>query len=156
MKTQIVQKAFDHLRPGGYFEAQEVLCVPEADDGTLSPDSALVSWVREVAAASDEADRMLCVGPQLRSWLGEVGFEDVREAVYKIPVNGWPRGPALKHIGQMWQRNLVSGLSGFSLGLLNRVRGRTLEDIEVSVLPCFILLISLLMVLGWNSCSWWT
>jgi hypothetical protein len=134
MKTQIIQKAFNNLSPGGYFEAQEVLCIPETDDNTLPPDSAFMKWIYEIKAASDEADRPLCVGPQLKGWLEEVGFEDVHESLYKIPVNGWPRGRALKHIGQMWQRNLMNGLSGFSLGLLHRIRGRTLEDIEVRLL----------------------
>lgn len=135
MKTQIVQKAFDNLLPGGYFEAQEVLCVLDSDDGTLTPDNAWMKWLLQVKDASDEADRLLLVGPELKAWLEEVGFEDVHEAVFKLPVNGWPKDRGLKHIGQMWQRNLLNGLSGFSLGLLHRMRGRTVEDIEVSLPP---------------------
>ncbi|OIW29041.1 S-adenosyl-L-methionine-dependent methyltransferase [Coniochaeta ligniaria NRRL 30616] len=115
---------------GGYFECQEVLCLPSTDDDTLPASSALLKWMADLKAASDEADRVLYLGPLLRQWLEEVGFQDVREVVYKIPVNGWPRGRALKQVGQMWQRNLVNGLSGFSLGLLGRVRGRSVEDIE--------------------------
>lgn len=65
---------------------------------------------------------------------GGVGFEDVHESVFKLPMNGWPRDRGLKHIGQMWQRNLLNGLSGFCLGLLHRIRGRTVENIEVSSL----------------------
>jgi hypothetical protein len=67
---------------------------------------------------------------------GGVGFEDVHESVFKLPMNGWPRDRGLKHIGQMWQRNLLNGLSGFCLGLLHRIRGRTVENIEVSSLLC--------------------
>ena len=149
MRTQIVQRAYDNLLPGGHFEAQELLCLPQCDDGTLpcrggggDGSSALARWMGEVKAASDAADRRLFVGPELKGWLEAVGFEDVREAVYRIPVNGWPRGGALKHVGQMWQRNLLAGLSGFSLGLLNRVGGRTVEDIEVSLFDMLAWLVS--------------
>jgi len=138
MKTQIIQKAFDNLTPGGFFEAQEALCVPDCDDGTLPPDSAWMTWIREVGAASDEADRQLCVGPELKRWMEEVGFEDVHESVFKLPMNGWPKEPRLKHIGELWQRNLLNGLSGFSLALLHRINGRTMEDIEVSVPLCLL------------------
>ncbi|KAB5539457.1 S-adenosyl-L-methionine-dependent methyltransferase [Coniochaeta sp. 2T2.1] len=131
---QIIRKAFDNLLPGGYFEAQEVLCVPDCDDGTLDPQrSAWMRWVREVQAASDEADRVLCVGPDLKRWMEEAGFVDVEERVFRLPMNGWPQNGDLKHIGQLWQRNLLNGLSGFSLGLLSRVRGREREDIELQL-----------------------
>lgn len=136
MKTQIIRKAFDNLQPGGYFEAQELLCLPECDDGTLRADSALLKWVMEMKSASEEADRMLFLGDQLKTWLEEVGFVDVHETVIRIPVGGWPSGRAMKQLGQMWLRNVLSGLSGFSLGLLHRVRRRTVEDIEVS--SCFL------------------
>jgi hypothetical protein len=138
MKTQIIQKAFDNLLPGGYFEAQEGLCMPACDDDTLTPNSAWMRWIREVNAASERADRQLVLGPELKRWMEEVGFEDVRECVFKLPMNGWPREPQLKHIGELWQRNLLSGLSGFSLGLLHRIKGRTMADIEVSHCYCHI------------------
>jgi hypothetical protein len=133
MKTDIIQKAYDNLAPGGWFEAQEVFVQLSCDDGTLPPDSAFVNWIRETVEASTEADRTLLVGDRLRGWFEEVGFVDVHETVFKLPVNGWPRGRAQKHIGQMWQRNILNGLSGFTLGLLHRVKNRTVEDIEVSV-----------------------
>lgn len=131
MKTQIIQQAYDNLEPGGWFEAQEVFVHPFSDDGTLSHNCALAEWVADIARASEAADRSFVIGDQMRTWMLEAGFEDVHEMVYRIPMNGWPKGRALKQIGMMWQRNLLNGLGGFSLGLLNRFGGRTVEDIEV-------------------------
>jgi hypothetical protein len=135
MKRQIIQKAFDNLTPGGYIEAQELYYIPHCDDNTLHADSALMNWTRDINAASEEADRQLCIGPELKAWMEEVGFEDVHESVFKVPINGWPKEPGLKHIGQLWQRNMLNGLSGFSLGLFHRINGRTMEDIEVCAPP---------------------
>jgi hypothetical protein len=39
----------------------------------------------------------------------------------------------LKHVGMMWQRNLLEGLSGFSLGMFHRFMGKTVEEIEAGV-----------------------
>ena len=63
----------------------------------------------------------------------EAGFVDVQETVFKIPLNGWPKDTRLKHVGMLWQRNLLDGLSGFSLGMFSRFMGKTPEEIEVGL-----------------------
>lgn len=65
----------------------------------------------------------------------EVGFVDVKERIYKVPINGWAKDEKLKEIGRMWERNLLQGLSGFSFHLFNRAFGQTAAQIEVSQLP---------------------
>jgi hypothetical protein len=133
MKRQVVWQAFQNLRSGGWFEAQELLVMPQSDDGSLAADSALLKWINEINAASEAANRKLYVGDQIKHWLREIGFVDVQEHIFKIPVNGWMSDKQMKTVGMMWQRNLLAGLSGFSLGLLNRVGGRSVEDIEVGL-----------------------
>ncbi|KAK0635466.1 S-adenosyl-L-methionine-dependent methyltransferase [Bombardia bombarda] len=132
MKTQIVQPAFDHLLPGGWLECQEFVVFPECDDGTIPEAFAWKQWALEMRAVSQIANRQFELGSNLKSWFEEVGFVDVHETIYKIPINGWPRDARLKYIGMLWQRNLINGLSGFSLALQNRYGGKTVEDIEVS------------------------
>lgn len=39
----------------------------------------------------------------------------------------------MKHIGLLWQRNMLNGLSAFSLGLLSRFRGLSKEEIELGL-----------------------
>ena len=131
MKQQIIQQAFDNLEPGGMLECQECLAEPSCDDGTMRDDFAYWRWSQELITASAMADRQLDVVDKLKHWLGEVGFVDVHESVFKIPFNTWPKDRRLKHVGLLWQRNLMAGLSGFSLGLFNRMLGRTVEEIEV-------------------------
>ena len=58
---------------------------------------------------------------------------DVQQSVFKIPTNGWPKDPRLKYLGLLWQRNVMTGLSGFSLDLFNRVLDKTVGEIEVSL-----------------------
>ena len=69
----------------------------------------------------------------------EAGFVDVQETVFKIPLNGWPKDTRLKHVGMLWQRNLLDGLSGFSLGMFSRFMGKTAEEIEVGLFDALLL-----------------
>lgn len=132
MKTQIIERAFDHLQPGGWLECQEIPCMIGCDDGTMPDDYGWLRWVREFQAAGQLAQRDLNVGPHIKDWMREVGFVDIHESVFKIPINGWPKEMRLKHVGMMWQRNLLEGVSAFSLGMFNRFLGKTVEEIEVS------------------------
>jgi hypothetical protein len=133
MRTQIIAQAFANLEPGGYFEAQELLAHPLSDDDTLLPSSPLAKWMEDIHAASDEADRDIRFAPLIKTWLVEAGFVDVQERVFKVPLGGWPRGRHWKHIGLLWQRNMLNGLSAFSLGLLSRFRGLSKEEIELGL-----------------------
>lgn len=133
MKTQIIQRAFDHLRPGGWFECQEVPAGIDSDDGTLTEDYGWARWVREFRAGSSIADRQVDNGPQIKEWMREIGFVDVHEVVIKLPMNGWPKDGRLKQLGMMWQKILMEGVSGFSLRTFNRSLNQTVEEIEVSV-----------------------
>ena len=135
MKSQIIQRAFDHLKPGGWLECQELNVLPACDDGTMTDDYNLLQWARDMDAASKAADRQLIIGDDIKQWLEEVGFVDVQQVVLKLPVGGWAREPRLKHLGMLWQRNLSGGLSGLSVGLLHRFGGKKVEQVEVSFCP---------------------
>ncbi|KAM5349172.1 hypothetical protein ACJ41O_008995 [Fusarium nematophilum] len=132
-KSEVVQQAFDNLEPGGWFESLDLMAMWYSDDNTLSADSALSRWSRNLNIASEAINRPLSVAHRLKEWYEEVGFVDVQERVYKMPLNGWPADPYWKEIGKLWKWNLLEGLSGFTLGLFSRVLGWTEEQIQMSL-----------------------
>jgi hypothetical protein len=142
MKKLIIQRAFDHLQPGGWLECQEIPAIIGCDDGTMPDDYGWLRWARDLGVVGQLADRQVNVGPELKDWMREVGFVDIHETIFKIPVNGWPKDMRLKHVGMMWQRNLLEGLSGFSLGMFHRFMGKTVEEIEASVSTIYDTIIS--------------
>lgn len=133
MKTQIIQRAFDHLEPGGWLECQEVNVLPTCDDGTMPEDFGWRKWAREMVRASDLTNRQLDLGEHVKTWLHEVGFVDIHEAVIKIPIGSWPKDKRLKHLGMLWQQNLLTGLHGFTMALAHNVLGKPIDEIEVRV-----------------------
>ena len=132
MKANVIQRAFDHLEPGGYLECQEVLVPPFCDDGTMPDNFAFLRWVDETNAAVVSHGNELFVGDQMKRWLTEVGFVDVEERAFMLPLNPWPSDPFLKNIGARWLENMKHGLTGFTVAPLNRIGGRSLEEIAVS------------------------
>ncbi|KAL2758065.1 hypothetical protein ACRALDRAFT_2100061, partial [Sodiomyces alcalophilus JCM 7366] len=132
-KNEIVQQAFDNLSPGGWFEAQDFNCEGHSDDGTLRPDSALQRWFDDMNMASQLANRPLSIAHLFKQWFHEVGFVDVHEKVFKVPLNGWAKDPRYKALGRLWEQNMLSGISGFSMSLFTQVLGRKPEEVEVSL-----------------------
>ncbi|KAK2590759.1 hypothetical protein QQS21_011550 [Conoideocrella luteorostrata] len=131
-EKQIIQQAFDALEPGGYFESQEYDSSLGSDDGTLNLEGPLVKWFRDITIAGDRCNRPTITGHLMKEAYKRVGFVDVQEIMFKVPLNGWPKDEHLKEIGRMWEANLMSGLSGFSLSLFHRAFGRTPAETEVS------------------------
>jgi metalloendopeptidase OMA1, mitochondrial len=132
MKNEVIQRAYDHLQPGGWIECQEVPGMAHCDDGSMPDYYGWQQWTSQLYASSKLAHRQVDVGEQLKDWMRECGFVDVHEAVFKIPLNGWPKDSRLKHVGMLWQRNLLDGLSGFSLQFFSKYLNKTQEEIEVS------------------------
>ncbi|EFY85253.1 methyltransferase, putative [Metarhizium acridum CQMa 102] len=131
-EKQIAAQAFDALEPGGWFESQEVDCNISCDDGTLNPCGPIVSWISDLILAADRMGRPTLLGPILKRAYENVGFVDVQQRVYKMPLNSWPKNRYLKQIGLLWGHNLVEGLSAFSYQLLHHGFNRSAEEIEVS------------------------
>jgi len=111
---------------------QEPKCDVDSDEGDIPADNALKRWFVDMCRASVIAGRPIHITPDLKRMFIEAGFVDVHEKVYKIPLNGWPRSPNLKMLGEMWQRSMEDGLSGFSYALFHRWLGMRKEEIEVS------------------------
>ncbi|TDZ67244.1 Secondary metabolism regulator LAE1 [Colletotrichum trifolii] len=132
-KKEVIQQAFDALRPGGWFESQDFNVEAVSDDETLPPDSPLCRWTHDMNYASELIGRPLSRAHLLRQWYEEIGFVDVHERVFKVPLNGWAKNPRHKHVGRLWEQNFLDGLSGFSLALFTQVLERHRGEVELSL-----------------------
>ncbi|KAK0367613.1 methyltransferase, partial [Colletotrichum limetticola] len=132
-KNEVIRQAFDSLRPGGWLESQDFNLEATSDDDTLAPDSPLSRWVDDMNLASEMIGRPLSRAHMLREWYEEVGFVDVHQRVFKIPINGWAKHPRHKHVGRLWEQNFLDGLSGFSMALFTQVLERQQEEVQVSL-----------------------
>jgi len=129
----IIRKSFYHLKPGGWMESQEVMTTPYCDDDTIPRDWPFMEWTRYSDKAAMEFGRPLRIANRLKKWYNEAGFVDVREEVFKLPINPWPDDKDLKVLGKVSEENLLAGLSGFSMAPFSRNLEWTKEEIEVFI-----------------------
>lgn len=96
---RLISQARSRLRPGGYLQLCGSYPAFSSDDGTLPADSAYVELGN---IFFDMSERIGASGREVTKWkryLEDAGYEDVREHIFKIPSNPWPRDPRLKKIG---------------------------------------------------------
>ncbi|KAI2794541.1 hypothetical protein POX_a01140 [Penicillium oxalicum] len=119
----LLRQSFKHLKPGSYIECHELDPKPKCDDGTMPPENpdgfssyAFHDWYDLNMRASQEIEptRQFRIAPRIERWMKEVGFVDVKQQVFKIPVNTWPTDKRLKHIGQWSETNWLEALAGWS------------------------------------------
>ncbi|KAI3573792.1 S-adenosyl-L-methionine-dependent methyltransferase [Fusarium oxysporum f. sp. albedinis] len=133
-ETQIAEQAFAALEPGGWFESQEVDGKVCCDDGTLDPNGPLAVWSNDLIVASEKLGRPAILAATLKEVFERVGFVDVQQRIFKMPINGWARDSRLREIGYLWGANVLEGLAGFSYQLFNKAFERTSAQIEVSLI----------------------
>ncbi|KAJ6439667.1 methyltransferase domain-containing protein [Purpureocillium lavendulum] len=116
----VLQRCFDSLRPGGYIE----LFDPSFDtidfDGS-SGGSNYEGWLSHLRHGMRCVNRDLLRPKHYPSWCRDVGFVDVKEATFPVPLGVWPRDPQLKTIGKTLVYTSMNALS--SLGKFLELKG---------------------------------
>ncbi|KAK8020423.1 methyltransferase [Apiospora arundinis] len=134
LKVDVVQKSFDQLEPGGWFESQDLLSSILCDDGTMTDDNPLKLHFEDIEDATASEGRPLRSGDRWRKACEEVGFVDITEYVFKVPINGWPRELRWKELGKMWEANFLHGIQAVTYGPLGRIRKLTRNQMEMLLL----------------------
>ncbi|KAK1545410.1 UMTA [Colletotrichum paranaense] len=128
---KIIQKAYDNLVPGGYFEIQEGDFVIKADDDTLPPEKPLAQFVSLIREAAEKFGRRFAPIPEMRELMIDVGFENVAQQNFKWPSNAWPKDEHYKRIGEWNFHNFVDAAEAMALAPLTRVHNWTKEEVQV-------------------------
>ncbi|KAL8811600.1 MAG: hypothetical protein Q9200_001659, partial [Gallowayella weberi] len=129
--ASMIQKAYKHTKPGGYFELQELDCRFKSDDGTLLDSHNLTYWSRLITEAAANYNRPIPHYTDYIPWFEKAGFVDIRQVVFKSPQNPWPKNRVLKEAGKFQLLAHTLGLEGVSLGLLTRGLGWKAEEVRV-------------------------
>ncbi|KAK4671769.1 Putative protein of unknown function [Podospora comata] len=127
--ASIVKKVYDQLEPGGYFEAQDMALPIGCDDGTFTEDSGLWIWMSWLMKAMEAMHRPFSAAQNWKSMMEEAGFEDVVEYIYKWPINGWPRDPKYKRLGQWALYDMDQVMEAAILAPLTRAMGWSQEEV---------------------------
>ncbi|KAK4164588.1 Phosphoethanolamine N-methyltransferase [Cladorrhinum sp. PSN259] len=112
----LLQRAMQHLKPGGYIEIQEIEVVPQSDDASISPSIpyAFRDYINYMAAGlrimGSEMHAILRLPDEMKA----AGFEDVQSITHKAPLGMWPRDKRLRLCGLFMRTAIMDGLRGIS------------------------------------------
>jgi SAM-dependent methyltransferase len=129
---RLISQAYTHLKPGGWIQLASTIPGALSDDNTIPPDS---GYLESGRLYFEIAEKMGAPLDAPRSWskqMKEVGFTNVTDEVYKLPMGPWPRSKRLRTIGKLEQIMILEG--GFEAYMLRgytQVLGGRAEDLQI-------------------------
>ena len=117
------KEAYDALEPGGWIEQAEISVVPLSDDGSVTEDHIFTQWGNNSLKAAEQFGKSLTIYKDAKELLGNAGFEQVTEKVFKLPIGGWSADQGLKTMGMWNQLYWEYGIEAWCLALMTRVLG---------------------------------
>lgn len=127
----LFEKAFRHIKPGGYIEIHDLDPGFYCDDGTVPEDCASVQWATLFKEACARMGRPIPSFETYRKGLSDAGFVDIQERIFKRPSNTWPKDRRLKEIGMFTCANMLDGYEGFTLGPFSRALGWSKLEVDI-------------------------
>lgn len=83
--ARLHQQAFEHLKPGGWFEMQEYEAwVGDQDDPDMTRAPNIKKWVDLVVEASIMFGKSVKVAKEQRQFMIDAGFTDVQDDVFTV------------------------------------------------------------------------
>jgi hypothetical protein len=87
----------------------------------VTDDHIMARWSKIFLEAGEKMSKTFRISEHAKEYIRDVGFVDVKEKKYKLPVGDWSSDPKMKMLGQWNLLYCVEGLEGFALFLLNKV-----------------------------------
>lgn len=120
-----------HLKPGGWFELQEIHHYPQCHDGSMPPDHSVAQFwsyiIDGLAALGVNFNATLLLADMLR----DAGFVNVSTRIFHVPIGVWPKNKVLKMVGLYWRTILIDGLEPIALGPMTRGLKWKKEEVQV-------------------------
>lgn len=144
---KLVRQCFENTKPGGYTEFQDYDLSVYSEDGSATPEHAVIKWNSLGCGACSSFGKDPDPGRKLEGYMKAAGFVDVYHERLRLPIGPWPKDKHLvsrmlgSHISGLtslqktvgaW--NLVSledGLEGMTLRLLTQVLDWKPEEVMV-------------------------
>ncbi|KAI2617106.1 S-adenosyl-L-methionine-dependent methyltransferase [Hypoxylon sp. NC1633] len=129
---KLMRTSYEHLKPGGWMELQEIHHFPMSGNNSLTPDHPVSQYWRFV----DEGLEQLGVNfrfsheGRIASMMRQCGYVNVTERVFHIPIGTWPRNKTLKSVGLYWKTILLDGIQAIALGPMTRGLHWQREQVE--------------------------
>ena len=117
----VIEQAYKTCAPGGYLEMMDGVFPLRCHDNSLEG-TVLDAWAKSCHEAGTKMGRPWNNAPNYKRWMEDVGFEDVKEKIFEVPTNPWPRERRAKELGMWFNADLQEAL-GASRALFIKALG---------------------------------
>jgi hypothetical protein len=121
------------IKPGGWYEQQEMVHFPMCIDGTQPPDSPIANYWQKIIDGLANLGIDFLGTTTLKGRLEAAGFINVTEKIYNVPLGTWPKNKVLKMVGLYWRTVLLDGTFPIAIAPLTRGLGYTREQVELFI-----------------------
>ncbi|KXH32759.1 methyltransferase domain-containing protein [Colletotrichum simmondsii] len=99
----LLRNAFEHMKPGGWVELQDVDGQVHCDDGTMPSDWPLVRFTNHLVEAFAKFGTNSHAAVFGRQYLEQAGFVNIQHHTVKLPYGTWPRDKIMRLIGMYYR-----------------------------------------------------
>lgn len=128
---QLLSECMNALKPGGYVELIEMDASPTSDDNSIPSPYQVGEFLRIVKHAALDMGFDLNVAVKFSGLLETAGFVGVTEERLMLPLGPWALDPLQKELGLYQREQFLQGLDAIGMYYLTKVKGWTLEEVEV-------------------------
>ncbi|KEF53334.1 uncharacterized protein A1O9_10782 [Exophiala aquamarina CBS 119918] len=125
---RLFTQSLANLKPGGWIEMQEFFCKVYSIDDNIDNAPYLKEWEEQINEASRRFGKELAKANVLKRYMEDVGFVDVREEIYKVPIGPWAWGKKFKELGIYSLAQFLDSVEPFSLALFTRMLEYTADE----------------------------
>ncbi|RPA80085.1 S-adenosyl-L-methionine-dependent methyltransferase [Ascobolus immersus RN42] len=118
-----LQKCFAYVKPGGFIEISELDITRPTFQADGLPGTAIKTYTHHLGEAAAKAGARMDIVPTLAGLLGEVGFKEVKEKVFQVPIGTWPKDVGFKTLGQLGRVIASEGTEAMAIAFFTRVLG---------------------------------
>ncbi|KAM0414564.1 hypothetical protein ACHAPT_013598 [Fusarium lateritium] len=130
----LFQRAYSHLKPGGYIEFQAAYPCWLSDDGTAEKAENAQSWLKTLLEGSAKFGKSLEGAITWKGKMEKAGFVDVQQKIVKkMPIGAWPKDPKLKEIGRYQSIQQIQAVESYTPRIYSTILGWKEEEVQVYV-----------------------
>ncbi|KAM0345712.1 hypothetical protein ACHAPU_006367 [Fusarium lateritium] len=131
-RDRLLQQAFKHLLPGGYFEVQGVDARLFSDDGTIKKAPNAQLWMENLRNACTKFGKSIDGSSEWKERMVRAGFIDVHEEVHKqLPIGPWPKDPKMKELGKYQAIQEMKVVESYTPKLFEHALGWSVPEIQI-------------------------
>lgn len=127
---EVIASIYENLSPGGWAEFTEWVVSMQSTNNNSFVETSLYKWLSYWKSGLKKDGRTVHYPLQYKSLLSEMGFRNVTERKYAVPVNPWPPGKQLQKIGDMMATNLNIILEPISMPVFMGILGWSRDQLD--------------------------